>query len=123
MKRIYLNLLAIFALGTVTSSMRATILQNKYGAPVEFIEKGRDAESYSKAAPHHVNKIPNGAQTNLADMFFENALSLRKVGGTFQDVSYILQQVRNEAGQHRGQEAVITINSSYNPVYWSLSVS
>lgn len=124
MNKTYFNLLAVLTLGSLTSSIFAVNypieLRNNYGATVEFIEMGSGA---SQAAPHQINKLPNGATTRLTNFFYEDSLSLRTVGGSFRNVSYIFNQIQAETRQHPNQIAIITINYSYNPISWSLSVS
>lgn len=127
MNKLYFNLLTILALGSLTSSIWAASypieLKNNYGAPVEFIEVGANAQEYARLEPRRVNKIPNGATVTLVNFLYQDSLSLRKVGGSFQDVSYIVRKIEAEEKQHINQTAVITINYSYNPLYWSLSLA
>jgi hypothetical protein len=124
MKKMYLNLLTVLAISSLASSqvLARTYLQNNYGADVEYIE----INPALATTPHYtryIKKVANGTKVILTDFFNNDQLSLRKVGGSFQDVSGIINQINNEQNQHRNETAVITINYSFNPLYWSLSLS
>ena len=124
MKKMYLGILTAVAISGSQALAIACSLHNNYGAPIEFIEKrANDAESYSKAMPHRVNKLISGSRATITGLFFEDALSIRTVGGKFHDVSYILGQIKREQALHKNETAVIMVNKGWNPLYWSLSFS
>ena len=124
MKKMYLNLLTVFAISGLASSQALAVayLQNNYGADVEYIEINPALAAHPHYA-RYVKKLEKGKTATLTDFFNKGELSLRKVGGSFQDVSGIINQINNEQNQHPGESAVITINYSFNPLYWSLSPS
>ncbi len=124
MKNMYLNLLTILAISSLASSqaLAKTYLQNNYGADVEYIEINPTLAT----TPHYaryVKKVADGTKVILTDFFNKAELSLRKIGGSFQDVSGIINRINNEQNQHPNEASVITINYSFNPLYWSLSLS
>jgi hypothetical protein len=124
MKKMYLNLLTALAISSLASSQAfaRTYLQNNYGADVEYIEIN-PALAAHKHYSSYVKKVANGTKVVLTDFFNKGELSLCKVGGNFQDVSGIINQINNEQNQHQNESSVITINYSFNPLYWSLSLS
>ena len=130
MKKMYLSLLTALAIsGLATSQAKADVfpvLKNNYGADVEYIERGKDAENYAKQVSHHVKTLANGKKVGLTSFFFLDELSIRTIGGKFHDVSWIRTQIKNEENQHKNETPVITINRSLNPyyaLYWSLTLS
>jgi hypothetical protein len=130
MKKLYFSILTMLILST-SSIWAVVFLQNNYNAPIEYIELGDNADEYLTLKPSHLKKLDKGAETILTDKYFENALSLRTVGGKFQNVSSdlrtLLQQSIQEKNQHPYDEPVIVISNSYNPYYryyaWHLSLS
>ncbi len=121
-----LYFLTILALSS-SPMWAATYLKNSYGAPVEFIEKGSDAETYNASQKGTAaKKLDNGTEKILTNTYFDNALSIRTIGGKFQDVSYILKDIAGQVRQNPNDDAIITISSSVNPyykVYWHLVIS
>jgi hypothetical protein len=133
MKKIYLSLLTALAINGASLWANYSFdipvdiyLQNNYGAPIEYIEKA-DADSYLQAkGPSVLRKLDTGSSIRLSNTYGELGLSMRTIGGAFQNVSYVLEDIRRQAPQHRNDDAIIIASSSLNPYYkyyWHLSVS
>ena len=134
MKKMYLSFLTVLVIsGLATSQAKADVykgdvypvLRNNYSADVEYIERGRDAENYTKNMSYRVKTLAKGREVKLTSFPF-NELSIRTIGGRFHDVSSIRTQINNEESQHAIEAPVITINRSSNPyyaLYWNLTLS
>lgn len=125
MKKMYLNTFIAVAVSCLTTAqvlaVSSFILRNKYGAPVQYIDRDvMTAEQYSKAHPQLIKTLDDGKEVYVGTTYGD-VLSLRRVGGSFSDVSWIIQQATTEERQHPNQIAVITIGT-YRP-WWNLSLS
>lgn len=97
MKKIYFTLLTLFTLNHLNA---ATYLRNNYGAAIE----------YTKATPAmaqgQATRLGNGAQVELPLTLH---LSIRSIGGSYYDISYILKDILVHQVNHIGEDAVIVI--------------
>src|SRR5438128_10090321 len=109
MKRIHVATLVAVAISCLSSSQAwaTTWLQNNYGAQIQYAQ-----QPISIAYMTEAKTLGNGARTELrvqgqnAGNFFnppQQYLSIRSVGGSYSDLSYLLAQIENEQQNHRGK--------------------
>ena|SRR6266481_3848022 len=126
MKKQSLIALLCATVGLTSSFVQAVpmVLENRYGAPIEYIEDmASQGEDYVKnpKLSYRITRIDNGKQNSIG-RYSDEFLSIRKPGGSFSDVSYILNKVRAEESQHKSQRAVIVVQTGWNPMYWNLAL-
>jgi len=131
---------------SITSQMTAKVfLRNKYGADVYYAQKA------SVKAGEHMDVLHNGQQVELKNQHFSSVLpqevineiksgkitnvKLRNLyklslatGYSFgQDVSDIIvayiEEMQKDASKHPNDNIILTINSSWNPMEWSITPS
>ena len=127
MKRMYRNLLATLAINCLIISQAwavVTKLQNNYRYDIEYIEINPSMAKDPHNA-HYIKTVKSGEKANLTDFFNKGELSIRTKGGKldFEDVSYIVRQIDREKNQHPNEEAIISVNAGWNPMYWGLNLS
>jgi hypothetical protein len=123
MKKIYINLLTLFALSSLTSTINAltVYLRNNYGAPIEFVQATRETVNLQPTELQPI-RLGNGSQVEIRMFFY---LFIRSIGGSYYDISYILKDIMVHQANHWYEDAVIVIyprQGLSGTYYWNVQI-
>ena len=125
MKRMHTALLTIVAISGLASSQAwaKVYLQNNYGKQIEFVEQPATiANRFQGKILGNGSRAPLGQTNTVRDYFGTTPtnLSIRTVGGSFYDLAYILNQIKNDSQSN--SDAIIMIDPSYGVYGWNIRV-
>lgn len=124
MKKICLNLSILLALSTLTATMQAAIyLQNNYGPTIEYVETTPEFAALQPSSNPPI-KLGNGARSEAVGLN-SPYLSIRSVGGSYSDISYLFNEIRVQRVNHRGEDALIVVyprQGLSGIYYWNIQI-
>jgi hypothetical protein len=107
MKKLYLTLLTFFMLNSISSLIKAEVyLQNNYGAAIEYVETTPEMVRFQPNAYPPI-KLGNGGRALVGRT--SPFLSIRTVGGSYYDISYLFKEILVHRSNHPGDNALIVI--------------
>lgn len=123
MKKIYFNLLTIFMLNNLASTISAAIyLQNNYGATIEYVQTTPEMVRLQPTG-YPPMKLGNGARTEVGRT--SPYLSIRSVGSNYYDISYLFKDIHVLQTNHRGEDALIVVyprQGLYGIYNWNIHI-
>ncbi len=119
MKKVYFSIVTLFVLNNINA---ATHLRNNYGAAIEYVKTTPEMARLQPEG-YPAIKLGYGAQIELPLMPY---LSIRSVGGSYYDISYIFNEIRVHQVNHRDEDPVIVIypRQGLSGIYsWNIQIA
>ena len=126
MKKMYLGILTVVAISGLVSSQAWAVgkyLHNNYGAQIQYVHT-TPAMAASQPTNYPAATIGNGKQVQVGRD--SPHLSIRTVGGSYYDISYLFKQINDEQKNHGSDDAIIYIlpRSGFYGIYgWNIKIS